>query len=284
MVKMRRIVVFLMLLTVLCAGKLYAQNLDINDQSAEVGDTVTFTVSMSNIPNAVGALQFEVSYDTSVLDFTDNFTKGSLVNGFTYFEVNEASSGQIRVVGITTSEIASGSSGEVVKLEFTVKNCANSTLTLTGLEDDLSGWNTGDGKFSCTSVSETPTPTPTQEPSPTIPPTGPEPSPVATTTPTLCEAESISVDTTTMTLKRKKSGDVTVTVTGEDDCAVEGETVTATINMAGKNRISISPTSNQADESGQATFTITARKKTGNARITFKAGDVKKSITVRVRK
>lgn len=42
---------------------------------------------MSNIPNAVSALQFDVSYDTSVLDFTDNFTKGDLVSSFTYFDV-----------------------------------------------------------------------------------------------------------------------------------------------------------------------------------------------------
>jgi len=94
---------------------------------------------MSNIPNAVSALQFDVSYDTSVLDYTDNFTKGDLASSFAYFGVSETSSGQISVVGITTSEIATGSSGDVVKLEFTVKSCTNSTLTLTGLEDSLSG-------------------------------------------------------------------------------------------------------------------------------------------------
>jgi hypothetical protein len=221
---------------------------------------------MSNIPNAVDALQFEVSYDTSVLGFTDNYTNGSLVDGFTYFEVNEATSGQIRVVGITTSEIASGSSGEVVKLEFTVKSCANSTLTLTGLEDSLSGWSTGDGKFSCTTATETPTPVASP-----------------TRTPTVCEAELVSVSPSTLSLKRKKSSTVTVTVTGYDGCAVEGETITATINAAGKKRISVSPTSASTDESGQASFTVTA-KKAGNARITFKAGGVKKSMTVKVRK
>ncbi|HHT9135950.1 MAG TPA: hypothetical protein ACFYEK_01765 [Candidatus Wunengus sp. YC60] len=77
---------------------------------------------------------------------------------------------------------------------------------------------------------------------------------------------------------------MTVTVTGEAGCLVDGETVTATINAAGKKRISVSPTSGSTDENGQASFTITAKKKTGNARVTFKAGDVKKSITVKVRK
>ena len=75
-----------------------------------------------------------------------------------------------------------------------------------------------------------------------------------------------------------------MTVTGEAGCLVDGETVTATINAAGKKRIRISPTSAATDQSGAVTFTITAKKKTGNARVTFKAGSVKKSITVKVRK
>ena len=112
--KVRYLVVFLILFVAINTGMVYAQNLDINDQTAEVGDTVNFTVSMSNIPNAVESLQFEGSYDTSVLDFTGNYTKGSLVSGFSQFGVNEVSSGQIRVVGYTTSKIASGSSGDVV--------------------------------------------------------------------------------------------------------------------------------------------------------------------------
>ncbi len=87
-----------------------------------------------------------------------------------------------------------------------------------------------------------------------------------------------------MTLKKKKSATVTVTVTGEDGCAVDSATVAVTINAAGKKRISISPTSDSADGNGQATFWITAKVKTGYARVTFKAGSVKKSMTVRVRR
>ena len=109
--------------------------------------------------------------------------------------------------------------------------------------------------------------------------------PTVTPTPTeICEPEAVSVSPTSLKLKRKKSGDVTVTVTGANDCAVEGVSVTATINAAGKKRISISPTSESTDASGEATFTIKAKKKTGNARVTFKAGAVKKSMTVKVRK
>ena len=104
-----------------------------------------------------------------------------------------------------------------------------------------------------------------------------------TPTPTLCEATIISADPELLGLAKKNSGEVTVTVTGADGCAVEGEMVTATTNMAGNKRISISPSSGETDENGQAIFTITA-KKTGNARVTFSAGDLRESILVKVTK
>jgi len=107
--------------------------------------------------------------------------------------------------------------------------------------------------------------------------------PSPTPTPAQCVPKNISVNPNILKLDNKTSEDVTVTVTGANDCAVEGETVTATINFAGRNRISISPTSAITDENGQATFTIAAKKKAGVARITFKAGDVNKSITVKVK-
>ena len=74
-----------------------------------------------------------------------------------------------------------------------------------------------------------------------------------------------------------------MTVEG-DDCLAAGVTVTATTNKAGAKRISISPASAKTDASGEAEFTITATKKTGNAKVTFTAGDVKKKMTVKVRK
>ncbi len=112
---------------------------------------------------------------------------------------------------------------------------------------------------------------------------GVTPTPTVTPTPVCDAPEAISVSPTSLSLKRKKSGDVTVTVTCDDE-GLEGQDVTATINAAGKKRISITPKSATTDASGAATFTITAKKKTGSARVTFKAGSVKKSMTVKVRK
>jgi len=129
------------------------------------------------------------------------------------------------------------------------------------------------------SVVTTVTPTPT----PTVVPTL-SPSPSASPTPSVCEATSIAVSPRKLTLKRKQSKEVSVTLTGENDCPVEGETVTATVRKGDKKRVSVT-SSAVTDADGVATFTITGKKTTDdNAKITFKAGSLKKTITVKVRK
>ena len=73
-------------------------------------------------------------------------------------------------------------------------------------------------------------------------------------------------------------------ITGEDGCSVEGETVTAKIAPSGKRFILISSTSRNTDANGQATFTITAKKNAGKAKITFQTAGQTKSILVMVKK
>lgn len=108
------------------------------------------------------------------------------------------------------------------------------------------------------------------------------PSPMLTPTPN-CVPESTSVSQSKLTLKRKQNKNVTVTVKGENDCLVDGATVTAKINNAGKKRISILPSSVVTNSNGEAKFTITA-KRVGNTRAIFKAGILNNSIIVRVRR
>lgn len=84
-------------------------------------------------------------------------------------------------------------------------------------------------------------------------------------------------------LKRMQSSVITVTLNGDND-VLEGKTVTATTEKAGSRRILISPARGVTDEHGQAQFIIIVKDKIGNARATFKADNLKKSMIVRVRK
>ena len=115
--------------------------------------------------------------------------------------------------------------------------------------------------------------------------TTPRPSvtPISTATP-VCVATSLVVSPTKLTLSKKASSEVTVKITGEDGCSVEGETVTAKIAPSGKRLVSISSLNEITDTNGETTFTITAKKKTGKARVTFRAAGQKKSITLTIKK
>lgn len=94
---------------------------------------------------------------------------------------------------------------------------------------------------------------------------------------------SITVSPDKLSLNKEESAEVVVTVTGGYDYPVEGEMVKTKVNAAGKKLISISPTSNTTDTNGQITFTITAHKKKGTAKVAFNSDCLKKSITVKVR-
>lgn len=108
------------------------------------------------------------------------------------------------------------------------------------------------------------------------------PIPTVVSTP-IYEGVKMRASPRTLKLKRGKSGVTTVTIKG-DSGVLEGKTVTATIGKAGSQHVLISPASGTTDEHGQVQFTITAKDKTGNAKIVFKSDNLKKSIIVRVRK
>lgn len=105
--------------------------------------------------------------------------------------------------------------------------------------------------------------------------------PVTTTTP-ICNVESIGVSQKRLTLQKGQAGEVTVTLEG-DNCFPAGNIVTANISKVGSRRISVSPISAITDEAGKAIFTITAKDKTGKAKVTFNTWSLKKAIIVRVK-
>lgn len=108
--------------------------------------------------------------------------------------------------------------------------------------------------------------------------------PIPTVVPTpIYDGVKMRASPHTLKLKRKQSSVTTVTIEG-DNGILKGKTVTATTGKASSRRILISPASGVTNEHGQAQFTIIAEDKIGNARVLFKADNLKKSMIVRVRK
>jgi hypothetical protein len=93
---------------------------------------------------------------------------------------------------------------------------------------------------------------------------------------------SIEVSGSKLILNREGSAEITVTITGEYDAPAESETIETKVDASGKKLISVLPSSSTTNADGQVSFVITAGKKAGKTRITFKAGCLKKSVSVKI--
>jgi len=71
---------------------------------------------------------------------------------------------------------------------------------------------------------------------------------------------------------------------GDNGCPVADKDVTVKINKAGKKCITVSPSNAITGASGEARFTIKAKKAIGRAKVKFKAGSLNRSIVVKVKK
>ncbi|MCF6148873.1 MAG: hypothetical protein E3K37_09455 [Candidatus Kuenenia sp.] len=84
------------------------------------------------------------------------------------------------------------------------------------------------------------------------------------------DAATASADQVELTLAKGDSEYVTITVTDNDGCPAEGVKVKRKLSSKSKKKIKVTPSSEKTDSNGQATFTITAKKKNGTAAIKFK--------------
>ena len=76
--------------------------------------------------------------------------------------------------------------------------------------------------------------------------------------------------------------EVVVTLIPAEGCPPEeGELVTAKVET-GRKRVSVSPQSATTNANGEATFTISAKKKTGKAKVKFRYENLKTTVKVKV--
>ena len=254
---------------------------------AAVGDTLT--VTFTDRPDATGLLS--VVTDTAMVTVAVTPTPTPIPGASPTPTATPTPTGVVAITGtVVSSPPGAPISSAMVSTDtggFTATTGADGTYTISNVTPGAYTLTASATGFVSSSQSVTVTAGVTTTVHFDLVPVTVTPTATATPTPTPCEPEDISVSPPkSLTLKRNASGDITVTVTGEDDCAVAGEPVTATTNTAGEKRISISPASDTTDANGEIVFTITAKNKTGNARVTFKAEGVKKSLryTVKVKK
>ncbi|MGE0083981.1 MAG: cohesin domain-containing protein [Desulfococcaceae bacterium] len=150
--------VVLVSVCILIGTAAYGASLEMDTQKAAKGETVTFTVSVNNAPNQVAAFGFDISFDPAVLQYKSH-EKGSLIqNGFSLFDANEISAGQLRIGGLDFggSPIQQGSSGILARLTFLVLQNKNCEVQLLDLKDDLKNWTVQNGQFTPPPINKPP--------------------------------------------------------------------------------------------------------------------------------
>jgi hypothetical protein len=151
--RLKRIHAVWMMLALVCVpivGKAMSADLELDDQSSRLDDTVIFTMSVNNAPNDVSSLGMEISYAPAVLEYVGDAGdfSGTLMEVWSFKQISNPSPGLLIFGGFTVNgQITAGSSGSLVKLTFNVIGTEGYQLTLSQLKDNIDGWNTKDGTF-----------------------------------------------------------------------------------------------------------------------------------------
>ncbi len=252
------------------------------------------TTEDKNTPTQVKNINLgETSADAIVPSGSISINNGDSSANFTSVTLNLAATDAFGVTGyyVSTSSACPSDSDTnwtpVSSAAFYSENISytlgdgEGTKTVYAWYKDEAGNISGTAYDSIILQTGTSTPTPTTTPLPELTPP-PLPTPATTVTPSgICEEESMEVSTTKLVLRKGQSVEITVSVKGAGDCPVEGITVTASVSSK---RISVSPIKQETDENGEATLTITAKNMIGITNITFRAGNLKKTLRVRVKK
>ncbi len=126
------------------------------------------TVMLDNPDTLVDAFTFHLGFDETMFEYV-SCQEGVLNPGWSMFDCNEGSPGDVTIVGFTLADgIPAGSTGSFVDLTFNVvcPGCNpgdNAWFTIHSMLDDIAPFQIGDGLFTY-NCDATPTPTPTMTP------------------------------------------------------------------------------------------------------------------------
>ncbi|TVM03988.1 MAG: hypothetical protein CV087_02010 [Candidatus Brocadia sp. WS118] len=230
------------------------------------GETVNITVFFTQSNTA------KHGFELSALDASDKHAGTfSSVDGKT--QTDDGNGNYIKHTSAGSSQ--SGNAGWKVKWTAPAHEVPNPiTFYAAGNEANGNGINKGDYIYTTTAQMNLVIPTPTSTSTPVS---------TATATPSGCETESMSASPVELNLKKGENDQVVVTLLPATGCPPEeGETVTAKVNKAGRKRVSVSPQSATTNVQGEAVFTISAKNRTGNARVQFRYEDFKTTVKVKV--
>ncbi len=142
-----KVLLSIFLIWIVMAGKSMAANLELVSQCADTGDQVVFTLLLNDAPNGCESIGVDIVYDPDVIEYNSEDFSGTLLENFSFSQVNLVSAGLLRIGAFNAGEaISQGTSGSMVTLTFTVNDETGSDLSLENLKDDIETWTTTDGR------------------------------------------------------------------------------------------------------------------------------------------
>ncbi len=121
-------------------------SLTVDDVVGTPGSEVTIPIRVADAPNDVAAFRFDFEGDACTgLTFARFEIAGTLLENWSYVDVNLDPSGVVTVGGFTVEDvIPAGASGELIRLVFTVSSDSQPgetcTLCLSRFADDIAAW------------------------------------------------------------------------------------------------------------------------------------------------
>jgi len=141
--------IIIIFIVILWTSQAMSAQLQMNSQTGQKGDSVSFTVFIHNAPDPVDAFGFEVSYDPTCMTF-QSVKRGSLIsNGFSFFQANNIQLGRIRIGGLESGDnrIQKAATGSLVVIQFNVIGDNSAAVKLQNLKDDLKTWTIQNGQM-----------------------------------------------------------------------------------------------------------------------------------------
>ena len=126
-------------------------NLDVIGQPYCSSGLLEVPVQITDAPNDVDALGFEVTFDPELLQFESVITdmegiEGEILGNFDYWDANLVSPGVVRIGAYTLGNpISMNTTGILAYVRFSALSTEQSQVGLQNLIDDLTGWTTTSG-------------------------------------------------------------------------------------------------------------------------------------------
>ncbi|ETR65485.1 MAG: hypothetical protein OMM_14173, partial [Candidatus Magnetoglobus multicellularis str. Araruama] len=128
----------------------FAEDLEIESKVITLSAQKSFSITINNAPDIARAFGFDIRYCPDILTF-DDYTEGPLIkNNYSFFMIGKLPTQPLLRVGMIYSrnkQIDPGTTGELLKLNFTATQVGSCELSIINKVDDMKYWTVKNGWF-----------------------------------------------------------------------------------------------------------------------------------------